>query len=1129
MLRKTAVTAELRKTVIALVSTLLILLTSGIPAPDSSEVTFVQGTIEGLADDEYSLSYSVSSKPEEASLFFSPHTGKFSLALKRLTRNSDSVQLTLRATGSSTPLFNCTAALSEQNTVWVLINRNSAGSFSCSAGSTLMQRIRTTGNLTVSLFDLGPNAPDIQLVRDQRLRTYQVIGDPKTHGRFIANRTLHNQNLGSLDRKQLSFSDDGTVRYVESGLVAGRISFLSDFLASKPAVFIKRRLRGSSRKDILQTVVIDNSAGSKVTKSAHDQILRAAIKNYSLSKILTFDESGLVTKSGYKGRRSSLSAKREIVGLVDWINYPTEDPTPPSNSIASPTAATVATVAAPNSTNTTTPSGTSTSPTLTPASIKTSFATATPVAPSISTATPSIPATPVPSVTATPTNTPRATESSSFVTEPMIKAGFSSTCALKSNGLVYCWGRNAAGQLGLGDFELRKSPTRVPNLVDVIKIDLSWNHACAVTVGGKVLCWGENGNGQIGNDSIANSHASPQEVVGIEHATDVSVGMTHSCATLVGGEIQCWGSNEFGNLGDGLRTPRRKPAPVLGLPRKEISQIVSGVTFSCALFKDGEGRCWGRKVFGPFNNMDSMGAADVINAFKNVRHVAAGFDHVCVVYNEGHSRCLGYEGMPTDRDIFPLGSDSLDAKKMAVTGQITGESRQCTMLKNGDVRCRGDNLNGELGIGRRTKNKVTPAVTVMGLKGALDIDLGYHHSCAIFPEGKVKCWGANPDGGLGQGLRDFEVNPVVNPALASATDLSGATHVCGKFSDGSGRCWGANSRGQIGDGTLGDSYSPKLVLPRVQSIAAGGVHTCAILSDKTTVQCWGDNSYAQIGKDPLQTSFSTTPLTVLGLPSDKTFEEIVAGDGHTCLRSSDGLVFCWGMNNFRQLGNSDAQISYIPLKTNAFPRKVNGEFNSVVSMSAGHQHTCALLSDRSVACWGKNQIGELGTGVAGSVLVSSSRPLPLKGFGPGERAVAQLEVGYHHSCIIPVKIEGEVPHVSCWGWVPRLPGPLEWPNQTTEIIKLSQELGDASNLTLALTSESICARSQSGSLKCVGGRLPTSETGTKKVVTAGLMTCFEKADDALYCIGYNAEGQFGIGYSGSAIEPLEIGFRWDSK
>ena len=217
---------------------------------------------------------------------------------------------------------------------------------------------------------------------------------------------------------------------------------------------------------------------------------------------------------------------------------------------------------------------------------------------------------------------------------------------------------------------------------------------------------------------------------------------------------------------------------------------------------------------------------------------------------------------------------------------------------------------------------------------------------------------------VGSGAAMVPAQATAAPAISSpSTNITaGDSHTCALISDGTVTCWGNNYSGQLGDGSNTDSHVPVAVTggaltnKTVTDITAGGGHTCALISDGT-VTCWGNNGAGQLG-DGSNTD-SNVPVAVAGgALTNKTVIDITAGGNHTCALISDGTVTCWGWNGYGQLGDGSNTARNVPVAVTggALTNK------TVTQITAGDYHTCALISDGTVTCWGKNSAGQLGTG-----------------------------------------------------------------------------------------------------------------------------------------------------------------------
>ncbi len=318
----------------------------------------------------------------------------------------------------------------------------------------------------------------------------------------------------------------------------------------------------------------------------------------------------------------------------------------------------------------------------------------------------------------------------------------------------------------------------------------------------------------------------------------------------------------------------------------------------------------------------------------------------------------------------------------------------CALTNNGSVECWGNNDLGHLGNGSFTPASV--AVNTRDLStGVLAISAKANHSCAIIPGGGVKCWGNNSNGELGNSSITYSTVPVDvvglgDPVIAVAT---GAWHTCILNSNGGVKCWGNNSYGQLGDGTTIQKTTPTQVSNLSQGVVAisvGYTHTC-VLTNSGSVKCWGQNSNGQLGNNSRLNKL--VPTDVSGLSNSVL--SISAGGEHTCANGSDG-VKCWGSNNSGQLGDYSVTESLVPIAVMNLPGEVS-------ELSAGGAHTCAIVNNGNVLCWGSNSNGQLGDDTTAPV-----RWTPVSVSQVND--AVKISAGGQHTCII-----NSSESVKCWG------------------------------------------------------------------------------------------------------------------
>lgn len=398
-----------------------------------------------------------------------------------------------------------------------------------------------------------------------------------------------------------------------------------------------------------------------------------------------------------------------------------------------------------------------------------------------------------------------------------IDVGSYSSCALLNNNQLKCWGWNAYGQLAQGDTVDRGDDTS-----------------------------------EMGNALTQIDVRTPRTVVQME------TGGEHACAVLDNGRIRCWGRNDRGQLGLGDADNRgdapgemgdNLPSVDLGSGRSAL-QVAVGNQHSCALLDNGGVKCWGRNDYGQLGQGHNFDKGDGPNelgdflseialdaSYGTVTQIAAGGFHTCALFDSGNVQCWGVNDQ----------------------GQ----------LGLGDTESRGDEAN-EMGVN-------LPAVNLGTGRTAGQISAGGYHTCALLDTDRVKCWGRNLEGQLGQGDTENRGDDV--------NEMGDALPVIA-----------------LGQGPLGQPLS-------TSQVSAGGWHTCSLLNTNL-VKCWGTNSAGQLGLgDTLQRGDDAGEmgdvLPVIDLGTGRTAAQVSAGNAHSCARLDNGDVKCWGDALFGQIGLVD--------------------------------------------------------------------------------------------------------------------------------------------------------------------------------------------------------------------------------
>ncbi|MBX3147317.1 MAG: Ig-like domain-containing protein [Gemmatimonadales bacterium] len=381
---------------------------------------------------------------------------------------------------------------------------------------------------------------------------------------------------------------------------------------------------------------------------------------------------------------------------------------------------------------------------------------------------------------------------SAFIEFATISGGGRSTCAIDEGGVLYCWGFNGDGQLGIGTGPAGAGPTyAVPQSVAPVtnQTFVSLNggrfHNCAVTFSHNAYCWGGNANGQSGQPNTRSIESPTLVSLAVPFLT-ISAGRVHTCGVSIGGRAYCWGDNERGQLGGNVDTVANTFVP-------------SSTPVEVGTISGGGG--------GYHENYPGQNVLD----FKSI---ATGGVHACGVNRGGTAYCwgLGREGQRGD------GSNSLNrvipnvpVLSSATFDAITaGYAHTCARTTTGTVHCWGENNAGQLGNGGNANSNI-PVVAGGGLLFS-SITAGYSHTCGLAAGGTAFCWGNNSRGQLGNGSTASQNLPVaVEGGLSFVNISAGDFHTCGVTAGGTAYCWGDNEYGALGDGTLAHRSVPTRV------------------------------------------------------------------------------------------------------------------------------------------------------------------------------------------------------------------------------------------------------------------------------------------------------------------------------
>lgn len=601
-----------------------------------------------------------------------------------------------------------------------------------------------------------------------------------------------------------------------------------------------------------------------------------------------------------------------------------------------------------------------------------------------------------------------------------IAVGLDHTCALLVNGSLLCFGNGADGAIGItpvngtdnGDDEAPLSGGYVDFAgKSVISVGAGIGFTCVLLENNLVTCFGSNAFGVagIGETEGSTSHVTPLQN-GFVHAggcvEQLTVRGHQVCVSHKGGfYTRCWGDNSAESMqGSSTRDGDRHPLyyPVLQLPNAQIvARSAVADVFGCGVAPDAVTvTCWGMHAaaYAPvntsFTSPSPITALEVAHADSTVSMAFA-----CALTAQRRVFCWG-----PGSGVFSTPQASIEAGLPGAYVDVGGPvaSLSCntgsccvTRYDNGGIVCWGDSPSSPSSyIGYPDTpsawNQTTifykygyvlPVPTVVAPRPisantGFAITVGDRFACAMVGDFGVMCWGRNSVGQLGYGNTNnvgddetpYSVGMISLEDRVTKID-AGAEHACAVLSNGRFSCWGTNEASRLGYASsvvaVGDNELPTDVasialFEGVASISAGWQHTCAVTTGGALV-CFGNCTGGKCGYgDETVRTASTTSLPVF-LPAGVVVAQVSAGNDHTCILSTAGAVYCFGGNEYGQLGYGDTLTrGATSILTSLTPVPLGGLASKVV---AGSHTSCAIRkTTNDVVCWGRNDIGQLGLG-----------------------------------------------------------------------------------------------------------------------------------------------------------------------
>ncbi|MFH1980584.1 MAG: CARDB domain-containing protein, partial [Pseudomonadota bacterium] len=558
-----------------------------------------------------------------------------------------------------------------------------------------------------------------------------------------------------------------------------------------------------------------------------------------------------------------------------------------------------------------------------------------------------------------------------------IAGGYSHSIALKSDGTVWAWGAGYSIPPNDGEWVYFDTTlTQVFNLTDVVAISGGGNHNLAFKSDGTVWAWGGNWAGQLGNGAYELSPI-PVQVHGQDDgeylvltppAEDTTPPELLSAAPVDGSTLKIvnrivitlydndgivdddavigsivvttGGGTVPGTVTESsdkfIFTPAARPlaegAYDVSLTAKDMAGNTRADTFSFVV-----------------NSLTGLPATSEPPAIAAGAYHSIGLNSDGTVWSWGRNEAgqLG-DGTTTPRTSPVQASNLSDV--IAIAG---GYAHTIALKSDGTAWSWGYNEYGQLGDGT-TEYRTTPG-PVSDLTDAIAIAGGYAHSLALKSDGTVWSWGYNDEGQLGDGTTEYRTTPVQVSALTDVIAIAGGySHSLALKSDGTIWSWGYNYDGRLGDGTTTTRTTPVQVsnLTGVVAVAGGYYHSLALKSDGT-VWAWGEGD----GPVPVQVSSLTGVVAIAG------------GDYHSLALKSDGTVWAWGGNWYGQLGDGTTMSQSVPVQVSYL--------TDMIAIAGGSVHSMAFQSDGTVWAWGNNGYGQIGDGT------NYQRVFPMHVHGPG--------------------------------------------------------------------------------------------------------------------------------------------------
>ena len=537
----------------------------------------------------------------------------------------------------------------------------------------------------------------------------------------------------------------------------------------------------------------------------------------------------------------------------------------------------------------------------------------------------------------------------------------SHTLALKTDHTLFAWGFNANGQLGVGDTDPRNSPTQeVTGGTHWVQITAGSSHSVAITDAGLLYAWGWNARGQLGVNDTSRRLTPTREATHASNWAHASAGGNHTLAVKTNGQLFAWGVNNHGELGDGTIGTNRK------LPTREMTSasdwvgVIAGRDLSLAIKSNGRLWAWGANYnsrYGDGTPLQRTNPTQLFVAGSQWIMVSSGTNHTVALLNNGtiwswgnNSRGQLGDGSNLDRD-FPVQESTHNTNWTYVAA---GNEYTVALKNNGTIWSWGRNSQGQLATNDTTSHN-TPTREHSSSTHWTRISAGYCHTVALKDDHTLWSWGCNDYGQLGIGDTNEWHTPIQE--FTGATDWmrisAGGFHTAAIKTTQTLWTWGKNNYGQLGLNDLSTRTKPfqeHSASTNWIAVSAGRQHTVALKSNHS-LWAWGYNAHGQLGIG----NRTDAAIPIREATHATNWEDISAGLFHTLAAKQDRSLWGWGDSACGELGNGT-------LIGNLSPALID-DTKQWGSFSAGRNHSIGIdaTSTSTLWGWGSNRQGQLGT------------------------------------------------------------------------------------------------------------------------------------------------------------------------